>query len=128
MLYVCMDYKFAAKYGLQVHAEKTKIMWNGEGRGTNAKEVDINGLRFEVLHPTASTEYLGRVFSFVDIHETELENRICKSWRKFAMFRDELTDKGYPLAQRMKLFKSVVQPSILYGCVSWVMTSSREQQ
>jgi len=31
------------------------------------------------------------------------------------------------LRQRMKLFASVIQTSILYGCVSWTMTRQREQ-
>ena len=117
----------AAKHGLEVHPDKTKIMWNGQGRGTSKKNITINGQNFEVLPPSGTTDYLGRAFTFTDTHDVELQNRITKAWRKFAMFRDELTDKNYPLGQRIRLFKCVIQPSILYGCVSWVMTIARER-
>ena len=59
--------------------------------------------------------------------KTELRNRIAKGWAKFAIYRDELTNSYYSLRQRMRLFASVVQPSVLYGCVSWTMTKEREQ-
>ena len=71
--------------------------------------------------------YLGRLLCLSDFHDTELRNRIAKAWAKFAIYRDELTDPSYSLGQRLRFFKSVVQPSILYGCVSWTLTWEREQ-
>ena len=71
--------------------------------------------------------YLGRKLSLQDTHDTELRNRMAKGWGKFAIYRDELTNSYYSLRQRMRLFASVVQPSVLYGCVSWTMTKEREQ-
>jgi hypothetical protein len=71
--------------------------------------------------------YLGRLFSFNASQDTELKHRVGKAWAKFAIFRDELTDKHYNLDQRLRLFKAVVQPSFLYGSVCWTMTRKREQ-
>ena len=42
------------------------------------------------------------------------------------LLEQELTDKAIPLHLRLKLFHSVVTPTVLYGCGSWVMTSTRE--
>ncbi len=39
----------AASVGLEVHESKTKIIQNGTGRGTNRKELIIQGRPFEVL-------------------------------------------------------------------------------
>ena len=41
----------AAAYGLETHPDKTKFMWNGEGRINKQGNVDINGQKFEVLNP-----------------------------------------------------------------------------
>jgi hypothetical protein len=117
----------AAAYGLEAHPGKTKFMWNGEERINKQENVDINGQKFEVLNPAACTDYLGRSLSLLETHDTELQNRASKAWRKFGAFRDELTDKAYPIGQRLRVFKSVVQPCMLYGSCSWVMTRRSEQ-
>jgi len=57
--------------------------------------------------------------------DVELKNRMAKGWAKFAVYRDELTNQHYSLKQRMRVFTSVIQPSVLYGCVSWTMTTPR---
>ena len=119
--------KEAAKFGLEVHEDKTKIFWNGQGEGTKAKRFSLNSRWFEVLGCSNSTMYLGRLFAFKDHHEIELKHRVRKAWAKFGIFRNELTNKCYDLGKRVQLFKSVVQPSLLYGCVSWTMTRSREK-
>ena len=116
----------AKRYGLEVHEDKTKILWNGMGRGTSADKLEIGGRSFEVIRDEASTMYLGRLLSFQNVHDTELKHRFAKGWAKFAIYRNELTNNCYSLRQRMRLFASVVQPSVLYGCVSWSMTKQRE--
>ena len=70
--------------------------------------------------------YLGQLLSLSDPHGTELKNHIAKDWAKFAAYCDELTNSHYSLRRRMRLFAPVVQPSVLYGCVSWTMTRERE--
>ena len=34
---------------------------------------------------------------------------------------------SYSIGQRLRFFKSIVQPSVLYGCVSWTLTQEREK-
>ena len=116
----------ASRFGLEVHEDKTKIVWNGQGVASDLAKVKIRGRFFEVLGPTSSTMYLGRLFSFEQTHDREIRNRITKAWAKFSVFRSELTDRHYNLAERVKLFKSTVQPTLLYGCACWTMTRDRE--
>ena len=84
-------------------------------------------MQVEVLRREAGTMYLGRLLSLWDARDTEINHRMRRAWAKFGAFKKELTDKGYSLFQRLRLFNSLVTPSILYGCASWVMTASREQ-
>ena len=44
------------------------------------------------------------------------------------MFGDGVTSKKYNLEQRLKLFKAVVQPSLLYGCCCWTLTLKTTQR
>jgi hypothetical protein len=117
----------AAKYGLEVHESKTKFLWNGHGERVAAKETSVQCRPFEILDEGGSTMYLGRLFSFFKTHDVELKNRINKCWAKFAMFRSELTSRSLDLERRLKLFKAVVQPTLLYGCSCWTLTREKEQ-
>ena len=116
----------AREYGLEVHETKTKILWNGIGRGTPAQHAEMDGRTFEILPAHGSSMYLGRLLSLCNTHGIEIKNRINKAWQKFAIYRKELTDKYYSLKQRLKLFATVVQPTLLYGCGTWTMTRKRE--
>ena len=66
--------------------------------------------------------------SLVDPHEVELQHRIKKAWAKYAVYKEELTNKNVPLKLRMRLFNAVVTPTMLYGCSSWVLTAGREKK
>jgi hypothetical protein len=115
-----------AKIGLQLHPEKSKIMNTGIGCGSGVRNAKVEGMSIEVLEAGASAMYLGRSLTWKDTHYTELAHRLKKGWAKFGTYRQELTDRAIPLHLRMKLFHSVVTPTILYGCCSWVMNTSRE--
>ena len=69
--------------------------------------------------------YLGRALCLTDTHDKELQRRLKKAWAKYAVYKDELTNKSVPLHLRLRLFHAVVTPTVLYGSGSWVMTSRR---
>ena len=79
----------------------------------------------EVMDTTANTTYLGRALSLVDTHDTELQHRIGKAWAKSGFFRNELTDKDVPLHLRLKLFHSVVAPTVL---IIWKLFMGHDQR
>lgn len=115
-----------AKVGLQLHPEKTKILHNNIGYGSGVKSAQVKDMSIEVLGPSASAMYLGKVLSLTNTRDVELAHRINKAWVKFVAWEQELTDREVPLDLRLKLFQSVISPTILYGSGSWVMTGARE--
>ena len=117
-----------AKVGLNLHPGKTKILHNDKGYGRHVKSAQVGEMVIEVLEATASTVYLGRLLSLTDPHEVELQHRLKKGWAKFAVYKEELTNKEVSLKLRMRLFNAVVTPTILYGCSSWVLTASKEKR
>jgi len=116
-----------AAIGLELHMGKTKILSNGMGAGKTLKQATVKGQKVEVLECHASTMYLGRSLCLTEAHDEELRHRISKAWAKFMSIRKELCDKNLALDLRMKLFHSMVTPSVLYGCGCWTMTKAREQ-
>ena len=116
----------SAKTGLKLHPEKTKIQHNNIGYGSRVRSANVSDMHIQVLSSKESAMYLGRLLSLTDTHDVELDYRIKKGWAKFGMLKQELTDKTVPLHLRLKLFHSVVTPTVLYGCGSWVMTTARD--
>eukprot|EP00973_Karenia_brevis_P001306 178011-Karenia_brevis.AAC.1 len=93
----------AAKCGLQLHPDKTKIFTNvSKRRGNNgANHVTINDMNIEILAWSSSTKYLGRLVGFDRIQELELDNRIRQAWKSFMANKSELTCKHYCLRSRL---------------------------
>ena len=107
---------------------KTQVFWNGLARSPAADTMPVDAQNFEILGESDSTMYLGRLVNLRDTHDTELKNRSAKAWAKFSIYRNKLTSKHYPLAQRMRLFAAVVQTTFLYGCASWTMTRKERER
>ena len=68
---------------------------------------------------------MGRNLSFANSTDVEIENRISTAWKKFGIWKEELTCKSYPLPHRLRLFDSTVTPTVLYGSCTWTMTASK---
>ena len=51
---------------------------------------------------------------------------VATAWKKFMAFKEELTNKRYRLEDRLRLFNSVITPTVLYGCEAWTMTFDME--
>lgn len=98
----------------------------GRQGGPVPGEVEVAGEVIEVLAGDKSTMYLGKALNLQDVHDTEIKHRVSRAWAKFVTYRTELTDKDYPLTSRLRLFNSVVTPTVLYGCSAWTMTRERD--
>eukprot|EP00973_Karenia_brevis_P037149 5121233-Karenia_brevis.AAC.1 len=117
----------AGLHGLTLHPDKTKVLTNAtRGCRNKAKAINIDDMSVEVLPTTGRVKYLGRQLGFESFHGAELENRIAAAWKKFALYKQELTNKKYPLKIRARLFHAVVTPTVLYGCEAWVLTKDLE--
>jgi len=80
-------------------------------------------MKIEVLARDSKVKYLGRQITFEDANVVELSNRIKAAWAKFMQYKQELTKKSYSLSDRLRLFDSVVSPTVLYGSETWTLTA-----
>ena len=116
--------------GLALHPDKTNIFTNasqGTGRPTDT-QAQVDDISVEILADSATIKYLGRLVTCECPNDVELANRMRKAWSAFASHKHELTSIYYPLKDRIKLFNSVVTPSMLYGNEVWPMTKDTEMK
>ena len=74
----------------------------------------------EIFHPEASHKYLGRKLC---IHpelrcDLEIQHRIQIAWMRFHKHRAHMTDKHIPIFLRLKIFDSVIIPTLFFVLVT----------
>ena len=74
-----------ARVGLELHMGKTKVLTNQV-----SKRGDSLTVRGHAIHIVESTGYLGRVLTFTEMHDAEIQKRIGKAWKKFMSLKKEL--------------------------------------
>ena len=84
----------------------------------------------EVLTGKQFHKYLGRKRpgNLAVRTSTEVAARMQSAWAKFHRHRDELTDKQVSLRARLKLFDTVVTPSMLFGFGTCPLSAVQLQQ
>ena len=109
---------------------QNKIMHNAMRARGGSKQHSINiaDMNIEILSRSSATKYLGRMLSFDQSQQTELDNRTAAAWRKFWVLKQELTSKHYRLNDRIRLFEGAVTPTLLYGSATWTLTKGMENQ
>ena len=110
----------AAKFGLKLHAGKTKILTNSR---TAPETLLCSSLAVEVVRADSPQKYLGRMLSIYDLHQTEISSRMACAWRAFFKFKQALCSPRLSLRDRVRLFECVVSPCALYACAMWTLTS-----
>ena len=88
---------------LGIHGKDGTIRRTGRGKETHAQ---VNGMNIQVLPYEDSVKYLGRATSFCDTNDAEITNRTNAAWRKFTVYKKELTNKQtLPLKKQISLIR-----------------------
>ena len=112
-----------ASIGLHVNGKKTTIMTNVS---PSYNYLDISGEVVTVLGNNETHRYLGRLLcgDLSDRAATEIKNRLQNSLYKFSQHSRTLTNRNLSIKLRLKLFDSVITPSILFGLAALPVTQA----
>ena len=111
-----LDKAFAA-YGMEISAEKTKLMTNNTS-GINT-EIKVNGPKLETV---TSFKYLGSVI-VDESSKPEILSRIAQTRPKPVWI-----DKSISLSSKIRLMRSLVTHIFLYACESWTLTAELQRR
>ena len=114
--------------GLSLNASKTKIFTT-----TALHEplyIDVAGGMVEVLLGDSVHKYLGRHLcgDMKNRSTTEFMHRVAAAWGKFHKHRPTLMNKHASIKKRLRLFQSVVSPTVLFGLSTLPLTSAQLKQ
>ena len=106
----------ALKYGMKINIKKTKVMKVSRVGGN--VNITINGKKIEQVK---SFKYLGHTMTEDGRCDTEIKCRIAQAKEAFAA-RKELLTKSLRKSTKIKIVKTLVWTTLLYGSETWTLT------
>ena len=117
----CLD-KASTAYGMEISAEKTKLMTNNTS-GINT-EVKVNG---QTLETVASFKYLGSVITD-EGPKPEIPSRIAQTTAVLTRLKPVWNDRIISLSSKIQVMHSLVTSIFLYACESWTLTAELQSR
>ena len=109
--------KASTAYGMEINAERTKLMTNNTS-GINT-EIKVNGQKFEVV---TSFKYLGSVITD-EGSKPEILSRIAQTSAALTRLKPVWNDRSISLSSKIRLMRFLVTSIFLYACDSWILTA-----
>ena len=112
----------STKYGMEINAEKTKLMTNNT-KGISL-DVRIGGQKLETVQ---SFKYLGSVVTD-EGSKQEIMSRIAQTIGALTKLKAIWKDKNIALSSKIRLMRSLVISIFLYACETWTLTAELEKK
>ena len=114
--------KASAAYGMEISAEKTKLMTNNTS-GINT-EIKVNGQKFETVK---SFKYLGSVITD-EGSKPEILSRIAQTKAALTRLKPVWINNSISLGSKIRLMHSLVTSIFLYAFESWTLTAELQRR
>ena len=114
--------KASTAYGMEISAQKTKLMTNNTS-GINT-EIKVNGQK---LGTVTSFRYLGSVITD-EGSKPEMLSRIAQTTAALTRLKPVWIDKSISFSSEMRLMRSLVTSIFLYACESWTFTAELQRR
>ena len=117
----CLD-QSSSNYGMEINADKTKLMTNHHDGFQ--EELEVSGQKLGVV---SSFKYLGATISDVG-SKPEVLSRIAQTMGAMAKLKPIWNDGNISLKSKIKLMNTLVMSIFLYACETWTLNASLEKR
>ena len=108
----------AREYGMEISSEKSKVMVNS---GDNATaQISMNGQQLEEV---MAFKYLGATLTKDGRSSAEIKIRLAIAIASMVKLNKIWSSKDVSFSTKIKLYKTLVLSTLLYGCESWTLTA-----
>ena len=113
--------KASTAYGMEISAEKTKLMTNNTG-GINT-EIKVNGQKLETV---TSFKHLGSVITDGG-SKPEILSRTAQTTAALTRLKPVWIEKSISLSCTIRMMRSLVTSIFLYACESWPLAAELQR-
>ena len=107
-------------FDFTISIKKTEVVYQpAHGKPNKEPTITVKGQRLQVVDKFT---YLGSTLSRVVHIDDEVNARIAKASAAFGLLRGSIWDRsGIRLDTKLKVYRSVVLPTLLYACETWTV-------
>lgn len=113
------------KMGLKINTEKTKMMRLDRKLDPKNNKIKIGTHIFEEVD---RFKYLGAMITNDGDGEAEIKERIMNTNRVYQANKKLLTSKTLGKKTKMKIYRTIIQPTMMYAAETMTMTQKQEEQ
>ena len=110
--------------GLKINTDKTKYMVSNRNRG-DFEDIDIGENRFEHVE---KFKYLGSVITRKNEIQEEIKARLKAGNACYFSVSTLLRSRILSRNIKLRIYKTIILPTVLYGCETWPLTLKDEQR
>ena len=112
----------AGRVGLKLNAQKCKVM------RMNARREDKVMIERKKVEDVEEFVYLGATVTKEGGGTEDIKKRLSKAQGAFYNLKKIWNTRSYGRNTKLKLFKTLVRPVLLYGCEAWKLTAAEEKK
>nr|VZI45850.1 unnamed protein product [Spirometra erinaceieuropaei] len=117
-------------FGLGINTQKTVVMHQPPSNSATASNAppqsSVNGTQLQVVE---NFPYLGSTLSLNTKIDDEVANRISKASQAFGRLQSTVWNRhGLQLSTKLKMYKAVILPTLLYGAETWTMYAKQARR
>ena len=112
--------KTSTAFGMQINAEKTKLMTNNTSGFST--DIRVNGEKLDCVN---RFKYMGAIIAD-EGSKPEILARIAQATAALAKLTTIWNDRNVALSSKIRLMRSLAMSIFLYACESWTLTADTE--
>jgi hypothetical protein len=109
--------------GIQMNDTQTKYMINRH-YGIKVNEIELIGKKYEKVE---SFKYLGSVMTSLNDIQTEIKSKIAAGNKRYYALGPILKRRSTSQSIKIRLYKTIIRPAVIYGAETWALTSKPER-
>jgi len=114
--------KASSNFGMEISAEKTKIMTNS--KESSKKEIKVKS---QILQSVTKFKYLGSIISD-EGSKPEILPRIAQTTAALTKLKPIWNNKNIAISSKIRLLRSLVMSMFLYAYESWTLNADTERR
>jgi hypothetical protein len=117
---------YSQEVGLEVNPEETKCMLMSRSQNIGQKHnVKVAGRSFEDV---AKFRYLGTTLTNQNCVHEEFNSRLNSGNASYRLVESPLYSRLLSRNIKVKIYKTIILPVVLYGCETWSITFKEEHR
>ena len=119
----------AGRYGLKINERKTKYLVMKQALPNQQQNCQFqSSTKAYNVEQVTSFEYLGVTISNNSEEDREIENRISKATKAMGSLKNIIRSKNISQAAKIRIYRTVIRPTAVYGCETWVLTNKNQTE